>query len=85
VGKTHIAVGVAMEAKRRSYVVRYSTLDDLVRDLRKADRLGKLREKLSYYQRSQLLILDEVGYLPSAGRMPAASSSSSEAATSKDR
>jgi len=64
VGKTHIAVGVGMEAIRRGYVVRYSTLDDLVRDLRKADRLGKLREKLSYYQRSQLLILDEVGYLP---------------------
>jgi DNA replication protein DnaC len=64
VGKTHIAVGVGMEAIRRGYVVRYSTLDELVRDLRKADRLGKLREKLSYYQRSHLLILDEVGYLP---------------------
>ncbi len=64
VGKTHIAVGLGMEAIRRSYVVRYTTLDDLVRDLRKADQLGKLREKLSYYQRSHLLILDEVGYLP---------------------
>jgi DNA replication protein DnaC len=64
VGKTHIAVGLGMEAIRRSYVVRYTTLDDLVRDLRRADQLGKLREKLSYYQRSHLLILDEVGYLP---------------------
>jgi DNA replication protein DnaC len=64
VGKTHIAVGLGMEALRRGYVVRYSTLDDLVRDLRKADQLGKLREKLSHYQRAQLLILDEVGYLP---------------------
>lgn len=64
VGKTHIAVGVGMEALRRGYVVRYTTLDDLVRDLRRADQLGKLREKLSYYQRPQLLILDEVGYLP---------------------
>jgi len=64
VGKTHIAVGLGMEAVRRGYVVRYTTLDDLVRDLRKAGQLGKLREKLSYYQRSHLLILDEVGYLP---------------------
>jgi DNA replication protein DnaC len=64
VGKTHIAVGLGMEALRRGYVVRYTTLDDLVRDLRKADQLGKLREKLSYYQRPQLLICDEVGYLP---------------------
>jgi IstB-like ATP binding protein len=53
VGKTHIAVGIGMEALRRGYVVRYTTLDDLVRDLRKADQLGKLREKLSYYQRER--------------------------------
>lgn len=64
VGKTHIASGLAMEALRRGYLVRYITLDDLVRDLRKADQLGKLREKLSHYQRPQLLICDEVGYLP---------------------
>ncbi len=64
VGKTHIAVGVAMEALRRGFLVRYVALDDLVRDLRHADRLGKLREKLAHYQRPQLLICDEVGYLP---------------------
>jgi DNA replication protein DnaC len=64
VGKTHIAVGLGMEALRRGYMVRYTTLDELVRDLRRADQLGKLREKLSYYQRAQLLICDEVGYLP---------------------
>jgi DNA replication protein DnaC len=66
VGKTHIAVGLAMEALRRGHLVRYLTLDDLVRDLRRADQLGKLREKLAHYQRPQLLILDEVGYLPLA-------------------
>jgi DNA replication protein DnaC len=64
VGKTHIAVGLGMEALRRGYMVRYTTLDELVRDLRRADQLGKLREKLTYYQRAQLLICDEVGYLP---------------------
>lgn len=66
VGKTHIAVGLAMESLRRGYLVRYATLDDLVRDLRRADQLGKLREKLAHYQRPQLLICDEVGYLPLA-------------------
>jgi DNA replication protein DnaC len=64
VGKTHIATGLAMEALRRGYLVRYVTLDDLVRDLRRADQLGKLREKLAHYHRPQLLICDEVGYLP---------------------
>jgi len=33
VGKTHIAVGVAMEALRAGYLVRYTTLDDIVREL----------------------------------------------------
>jgi DNA replication protein DnaC len=64
VGKSHIAVGIAMEALKAGYLVRYTTLDDLVRDLRHADRLGTLRQKLAHYQRPHLLICDEVGYLP---------------------
>lgn len=64
VGKTHLAVGVAMEAIKAGYLVRYLTLDDLVRDLRKADQLGNLRNKLSHLQRPHLLVIDEVGYLP---------------------
>jgi DNA replication protein DnaC len=64
VGKSHIAVGLAMEALRRGYLVRYTTLDDLVRGLREADALGKLSTKLSQLQRPQLLILDEAGFMP---------------------
>ncbi|MGA8363899.1 MAG: IS21-like element helper ATPase IstB [Solirubrobacteraceae bacterium] len=64
VGKSHIAVGLAMKALRAGYLVRYTTLDDLVRDLRQADQLGNLRTKLSHFQRPHLLICDEVGYLP---------------------
>ncbi len=41
VGKSHISVGLGMEALARGYLVRYSTLDDLVRGLRHADALGK--------------------------------------------
>lgn len=64
VGKTHIAVALAMQALRAGYLVRYTTLDDLVRELRQADQLGSLRNKLAHYQRPHLLICDEVGYLP---------------------
>lgn len=64
VGKSHISVGLGMEALARGYMVRYTTLDDLVRGLRKADALGKLAGKLSQLQRPHLLILDEAGYLP---------------------
>lgn len=62
--KTHIAVALAMEGLRRGYMICYITLDDLVRDFRKADRLGKPRVQLSYYQRPQLLIWGEMVYLP---------------------
>jgi DNA replication protein DnaC len=41
VGKTHIAVAIAMDAIKAGYLIRYTTLDDLVRDLRQADRIGK--------------------------------------------
>ncbi len=64
VGKSHISVGLAMEALARGYLVRYATLDDLVRGLRKADALGKLASKLTQLQRPHLLVLDEAGYLP---------------------
>lgn len=64
VGKSHLSVGLGMEALARGYLVRYTTLDDLVRGLRKADALGKLHSKLSQLQRPHLLLLDEAGYLP---------------------
>jgi DNA replication protein DnaC len=63
VGKTHLAVGLAMEAVRAGYLVRYTTLDDVVRELRQADQLGTLRNKLAHYQRPHVLIVDEVGYM----------------------
>jgi DNA replication protein DnaC len=52
-----------MEALRAGYLVRYMTLDDIVRELRQADQLGTLRNKLAHYQRPHVLIVDEVGYL----------------------
>ena len=64
VGKSHLVVGLAMEALARGYLVRYTTLDDLVRGLRHSDALGKLSNKLAQLQRPQLLAIDEAGYLP---------------------
>jgi hypothetical protein len=52
-----------MEALRAGYLVRYTTLDDVVRELRQADQLGTLRTKLSHYQCPHALIVDEIGYM----------------------
>jgi hypothetical protein len=59
----HLAVGLAMEALRAGYLVRYTTLDVVVRELRPADQLGTLHSKLAHYQRLHLLVCDEVGYM----------------------
>ena len=64
VGKSHLSVGLAMEALARGYLVRSTTLDDLVRGLRQADALGKLASKLAQLQRPHLLVIDEAGSVP---------------------
>ena len=42
----------------------FLTLADLVGSLAKAEREGILREKIRFYCRFALLIVDEIGYLP---------------------
>lgn len=65
VGKTHLAVALAVCACQNGYSIYFSTLDSMIRELAAADRAGKLDRKLrTYTTKSQLLVLDEVGYLP---------------------
>lgn len=66
VGKTHLAVALAVAACRAGYSVYFTTMDDMVRNLKAADAIGKLPSKLRAYTRPQVLVLDEVGYLPLA-------------------
>lgn len=64
VGKTHIAVALAVAACRAGYSIYFTSLDDMVRQLRAADELGRLNRKIRAYVRPAVLVLDEVGYLP---------------------
>lgn len=65
VGKTHLAVALAICACQNGYSMYFTTLDGMIRALAAADRAGKLDSKLrTYTTKSQLLVLDEVGYLP---------------------
>jgi len=65
VGKTHLAVALAICACQNGFSVYFTTLDAMIRALGAADRAGKLDAKLrTYTTKSQLLVLDEVGYLP---------------------
>ncbi|MGW6796566.1 IS21-like element helper ATPase IstB [Streptomyces chartreusis] len=64
VGKTHIAVALAVAACRAGFTIYFTTLDDMVRQLKAADSIGRLSRKLQTYLRPHVLVVDEVGYLP---------------------
>ena len=63
-GKTHLSLALGVEAVKAGRSVYFSSLADIVAGLAKAERDGQLREKIRYYCRSSLLIVDEIGYLP---------------------
>ena len=64
VGKTQLAVSLAITAAERGRRVYYGTLADLVLSLVEAEHQGKLRERLAFLRQPSLLIVDEIGYLP---------------------
>lgn len=63
-GKSHLATALAVEAVKAGRSVVFSTLADLITSLAKAEREGSLRERIRYLCRAQLLVVDEIGYLP---------------------
>jgi DNA replication protein DnaC len=63
-GKTHLSLALGVEAVKAGRSVYFSSLADIVATLTKADRDGALRERIRYYCRFALLIVDEIGYLP---------------------
>ncbi|MGW0665136.1 IS21-like element helper ATPase IstB [Streptodolium elevatio] len=64
VGKTHIAVALAVAACRAGYSIYFTSLDDMVRNLTAAEAAGRLTNKLGTYLRPSVLVVDEVGYQP---------------------
>ena len=64
VGKTHIAVALAVAACRAGYSIYFTSLDDMVRNLKAAETAGRLTNKLGTYLRPSVLVVDEVGYQP---------------------
>jgi DNA replication protein DnaC len=63
-GKTHLAIALGVEAVKAGRSVYFCTLAELITSLAKAEREGSLRERLRFLCRPQLLIVDEIGYLP---------------------
>jgi DNA replication protein DnaC len=64
VGKTMLAVALAVGACQAGWSIYFTTLDDLVRRLRAAEATGRFSRQLQAFLRPAVLVVDEVGYLP---------------------
>jgi DNA replication protein DnaC len=64
VGKTHLAIALGRAAIREGYSVLFVTAPALVATLVKAHVEGRLEERLGFYAKPKLLVVDELGYLP---------------------
>lgn len=64
VGKTHLAIALGREAIRQNHSVLFVAAPALVAALSKAHADGRFEEKLTFFGKPKLLIVDELGYLP---------------------
>ncbi|WP_201842985.1 IS21-like element helper ATPase IstB [Microvirga zambiensis] len=63
-GKSHLAIALGVEAVKAGKSVYFCTLADLIGMLARAEREGRLHERIRFFCRPSLLIVDEIGYLP---------------------
>jgi DNA replication protein DnaC len=63
-GKTHLATALGIEACRQNYRTRFVTCYGLVNELIEARQEKSLQRLIGRYARMDLLILDELGYVP---------------------
>jgi DNA replication protein DnaC len=64
VGKTHLAVALAEAGIQAGQAAYFMTAHDLVNDLGRAYREGRLDRRLRIYLAPKVLVIDEMGYLP---------------------
>jgi DNA replication protein DnaC len=64
VGKTHLAISLAIAAAQQGRRVYYGTLAELIASLEEAHAAGKLLHRMKTLTHPALLVVDEIGYLP---------------------
>jgi DNA replication protein DnaC len=64
VGKTHLAIGLGRAAVEAGYTVLFTSATAPLGALSKAETEGQLAERLAFYAKPKLLVVDELGYLP---------------------
>jgi hypothetical protein len=64
VGKTHVLTAIGLAAYTAGYRVLFTTAAELCMNLITAKREDRLKQRLTNYERYQLLLIDELGYVP---------------------
>ncbi len=64
VGKTHLSVAFAEAAIQAGFGAYFITAHDMVTDLGRAYREGRLDRRMRVYLAPKVLVIDEMGYLP---------------------
>lgn len=64
VGKTHLAIALGRCAVETNHSVLFVSATTLLAALAKAETEGQLKDKLNYFAKPKLLVIDELGYLP---------------------
>jgi DNA replication protein DnaC len=64
VGKTHLATAVGIQAAEAGYRVSFITMEELIKALKTEDIVTKNQQRLKRLRRSDLVIIDEIGFLP---------------------
>jgi DNA replication protein DnaC len=64
VGKSHIAIALGIEATKAGFSVYFTNAGNLIERLKIATKEGVLEKKLKDFTKYNLLIVDEIGYLP---------------------
>ena len=63
-GKTHIAIALGNAACIRGHSVLFTTAVDIINTLAAAQSAGRLKREMARYLKPDLLIIDELGFLP---------------------
>lgn len=64
VGKTHLAIALAVQAISQGVGTYFIAAHDLVSDLRGAHAENRLERRMRVYLAPRLLVIDEMGYIP---------------------
>jgi DNA replication protein DnaC len=64
VGKTHLAIALAVKAAEGGHRVLFLTLENLITKLKKAQQENRLERQLQQLLYPKVLVIDEIGYLP---------------------